>query len=574
MERKNLPSKMAGSDDVAFSLHDVFQICIENGVFRLVKINDDEMFYRITVCGVFRIQKNKLNGAVTQWAYHLKTASTGEWRRRKSLPVPIWLFWRKNITYSMNEWLTAAISQVIDSLVKSGFSMRIKTTLFRVRERNQKTKLISSMFPQEVISLYYHDDLCQQLGEKDFSYPHDYPKSVGYTSRTQFYDNMVKKIRIRSWGFVSESVRDAAAKLLCKHIWEMVDKSIFSQYAKSDWCSIIRQSLTNATFSGYLVFSKRILIENDTDFKGLWPMVGLLHRQQGKHTFRLSGKTRELFEQLSFPDEITYGDFKKLRHVSPTLVAMLKEIPRADTQKKEKQLKTVIKLLRNPHIKCYPVKVIFWVMEYLAAHFRTEQAAEIYRVCEKWLEYYTDLYRNIGFKEQEGRWRTEVNHLEHVIDWIYRTESSIHKNQSWPSFWRLAEEWTQGLRRDDALYGDYHDGSFCDDDVDKASWTGVNVDLSTINPGVKEITTVDDLYKEGDEMCHCVASYRRDCAYGNYRVFSIICDDERATLGVSREHHKSTYMFDQIRGTENSSVSRRMENLGKKILSLVNASIN
>lgn len=567
MERKNLPSQMVGNDEAAFSLHDIFKVCIENGVFRLVKIDDDDMFFRITVCGVFRVQKNKLNGAVTQWGYHLKTADTGEWRRRKSLPVPIWLFWGKKTTYSMNEWLSAAISQVIDSLVKSGFSIQVKTTIFRVREWNEKTKFIYSMFPQETKSLYIQDDLCHQLGGRNFYYPVLYPKAVGYSSRAQFYDDMIKKIRVRSWGFVSERVRDAASKLLCKHIWEMVDKSVFSKYAKSDWCSIMHQSLTNATFSGYLAYSKKILIENDADFKGLWPMIGLLHRQQSKHTFRLSGKTRELFEQLSLPDEITYGDFKKLRHVSPTLVAMLKEIPRADKKIKEKQLKTVIKLLRNPYIKNYPVKVIFWIMKYLAAHFCTEQADETYRVCEKWLEYHADLYRNIGFKEQEGRWKTEVNHLEHVIDWLYRTEACIHKNQSWPSFWRLAEEWTQGLRREDVL-------SFCDDDGDLESWAGVSVDLLTINPGVKEITTVEDLYKEGDEMCHCVASYRRDCAYGNYRVFSIRCDDERATLGLSREHHKSTYMFDQIRGAENSSVSRRMENLGKKILYLVNSSIN
>lgn len=39
------------------SLHDIFKICQNIGVLRLVKKEEDENYIRIIICGIYRIQK-------------------------------------------------------------------------------------------------------------------------------------------------------------------------------------------------------------------------------------------------------------------------------------------------------------------------------------------------------------------------------------------------------------------------------------------------------------------------------------------------------------------------------------
>ncbi|HDV3072900.1 TPA: hypothetical protein RH046_005160, partial [Escherichia coli] len=103
----------------------------------------------------------------------------------------------------------------------------------------------------------------------------------------------------------------------------MVDKKIFAQYSRASHCSIAYNSIRQVLFEDYLDFSKRIHILDDIDFCGLWPMVGLLRQQHKKGQFMLSGKTKELYERLCFPYELSYGEFRSLRHVSLSLVYAL-----------------------------------------------------------------------------------------------------------------------------------------------------------------------------------------------------------------------------------------------------------
>lgn len=542
------------------SLHQIFKICTNNGVFRIVKTDDCEKYFNIIVCGVFRIQRNKENNKVTQWVYHLKTPDSGIWKKRKSLPVAVRLFWTQNQTFLMNDWLIAAVKQVINSLVASGFDICDDTSLFRIRQWRGKTKFITTLFPDEARSRYYADELCAELGKKKFTYPTDTP----YTNKKEMFNEIIMKITNRSWVFIPDSARTAASKLLCKHIWQMINKPIFSLYVKSVHCSMMHKSVHYSVFDDYQAFAQKIRFHDEVDFGGLWPMVGLLNQQCRKGTVYLSGKTRELFEQLTLPDEVSYGDFKRLRTVSPTLVAKLREVPRPDRQHTEGQVKTVIRLLRHPFIKRYPVSVIFWILERLAWRFCPDRANEIYRVCDKWLGYHVDLYRNIGFRVHERRWRTEVNHLEHVLDWLIETQPNIHKNQEWPSFWRLAEEWTQHLRDND----DYYEGGKT---ALVSEWECSGINWSDTMPGVKEINRLDDLYNEGREMEHCVASYAALCANGEYRVLSLITDQERATLGLFRKENHKDFCLDQIRGVRNEAVTRKMMSMGRLIVKYINS---
>lgn len=52
-------------------------------------------------------------------------------------------------------------------------------------------------------------------------------------------------------------------------------------------------------------------------------MVGRLRQQHKNGQFILSGKTKELYEKISFPCKLSYGEFRSLRHVSLSLVYAL-----------------------------------------------------------------------------------------------------------------------------------------------------------------------------------------------------------------------------------------------------------
>ncbi|ECY3923470.1 hypothetical protein AU755_17045 [Salmonella enterica subsp. enterica serovar Chester] len=536
------------------SLHDVFKICQRVGVLRLVKKEEDEKYIRIIICGVYRIQQNKTNGKVSMWTYKLNDKNYGVWNRRNSLPGNVHLFWSKRAAFDMDDWLKYAIKHIIKSLIESGFSIADNIFLFRVRRdgyKSVKNRLIATLIPSSA-DCYAYDDLFHPLGKTVFSYP----CNVQYISANDLLEEIEKKIYQRACKVVGIDNEFNASKSLSKSIWMMVDKSIFTKYARASHCSITYNSVRQAMFKDYLDFSKRIHIAEGVDFGGLWPMVGRLRCQHKTGRFFLSGKTKELFEKLSFPCNLTYGDFRKLRHTRLSLVSALND-------NRYESFRLITRLLHNPLIKRYPAKVIFWIIEYLESRWRCDKEDDIYRVCSKWLEYHCDLFKNIGFREHHlepwimSRWETEKNLLCHAIDWLLDEEPLIHKNQKWPSFWRLSDEWTQRVRQN----------------VTSAikEWKGTGINWKVIDNGVTELVTFEGLCNEGQEMEHCVASYAHWCASGAYLAFSVSMENERATLGLSRTEHNVTYHFDQMRGVHNQAVSRNMLNKGKYILKIINS---
>ncbi|EBK2975288.1 PcfJ domain-containing protein [Salmonella enterica subsp. enterica serovar Muenchen] len=544
------------SSKQSLTLHDVFKICQNAGVLRLVKTEENEKYIRIIICGIYRIQKNKKNGKVSMWGYKLNDKDSGVWCRRNSLPGNVHLFWSKKAAFDMDDWLGRAIKYIIKSLIEAGYSIDDKLYLYRVRSSNGRSKFISTLSPSNIYG-YQYEDLCTCLGKTQ---TFQYPTNVKYISKHQLLEEIEKKIYHRAYKVVGVDNEFNASKSLSKNIWMMVDKSIFTKYARASHCSITYNSVRQAIFEDYLDFSKRIHIANDVDFGGLWPMVGRLRHQYKTGRFILSGKTKELFEKLRFPCEISYGEFRNLRHIRLSLVYAL-------NNNRHESFRVIARLLRHPLIKRYPVKVIYWIIDYLENRYYPEKEDDIYRVCSKWLEYHRDLFKNIGFHEhnlepwQTSRWEMEKNQLCHAIDWLLDEyeEPLIHKNQEWPSFWRLSNEWTQRVRQNATAA--------------IKEWKGTGINWQAIDNGVSELVTFDSLCNEGQEMEHCVASYADWCAVGKYLAISVSIENERATLGLSRTEQDVTYQFDQMRGIRNQAVSRNMLNKGKRILKTINTTL-
>ncbi|ELS9673842.1 PcfJ domain-containing protein [Salmonella enterica] len=493
---KHMINQLACNSNI-LSPHDFFKICQNSGVLRLVRKEESEKYSRIIICGVYCIQQNKNNGMVSMWVYKLKDDTSGIWHRKKTLPGNVHMFWSKRAAFDMEDWIKYAVKNVIQSLVDEKYISKFQ-------------------LPEEVDEKVFRR-ICKVIGiEHLFN----------------------------------------ASKALSKSIWMMVDKSIFTKYARASHCSITYNSVRQAMFEDYLDFSKRIHINDGVDFGGLWPMVGRLRRQHKTGKFILSGKTKQLFENLSFPCNVSYGDFRRLRHTRLSLVSALND-------NHYESFRLINRFLHHPYIKRYPVKVIFWIIEYLESRYRYDKENDIYRVCSKWLDYHRDLFKNIRFREHHlepwlmSRWETEKNYLCHAIDWLLDEEPLIHKNQGWPSFWRLSDEWTQRVRQNATAA--------------IKEWKGTGINWGAIDNGVTELVTFEGLCNEGQEMEHCIASYAHWCASGKYLAFSVLMENERATLGLSRTENNLIYQFDQMRGIYNQAVSRNMLNKGKNILKLINS---
>ena len=547
-------------DNNILTLHDVFIIYQNTGGLRLVKTEENEKYISIIICGVFRIRKNKKNNKITLWGYKLRDKHTGVWTRRNSFPGKIFLFWSKKSAYDMDDWLKYAISYIIKSLIEARYSIEDKLYLLRIgeEEENSESRYISTLYPSNVYYSYEYGihDIVHCLGKiASFNYPYN----TRYISRHILLAEIKNKIYQRALKIIGVDNEFNASKALSKAIWIMVDKKIFAQYARASHCSIAYNSIRQALFEDYLDFSKRIHIVNDMDFFGLWPMVGRLRQQHKNGQFILSGKTKELYEKISFPCKLSYGEFRSLRHVSLSLVYALND------KHDNASFRFTVRLLRHPLIKNYPVRAIYWIIDYISIRACSEKENDIYRICSKWLEYHRDLFKNIGFYDrntesrQTSRWEMETNQLCHAIDWLLAEERLIHKNQEWPSFWRLSDEWTRQVKNNVIPV------------IPK--WKGTGINWQKVDNGVNELITFDALCQEGQEMEHCVASYADWCASGEYIAISVLMDNERATLGLSRKEHDLTYQFDQMRGIRNQAVSRNMLIKGRHILKIINSSL-
>ena len=51
----------------AYTQHQLFQLCIDNGVFRLINFIETENKIALIICGVFIYSRNLITGKVPQW---------------------------------------------------------------------------------------------------------------------------------------------------------------------------------------------------------------------------------------------------------------------------------------------------------------------------------------------------------------------------------------------------------------------------------------------------------------------------------------------------------------------------
>ena len=95
------------------------------------------------------------------------------------------------------------------------------------------------------------------------------------------------------------------------------------------------------------------------------------------------------------------------------------------------------------------------------------------------------------------------------------------------------------------------------------SWTSALGACEIAGIQVVPLTTSRMLWEEGRAMQHCVSTYASQCASGAYRIFTLVAQTERATLGITEVAGR--WKVDQVRGVANGSVSVHMKAVAKSV---------
>jgi hypothetical protein len=118
---------------------------------------------------------------------------------------------------------------------------------------------------------------------------------------------------------------------------------------------------------------------------------------------------------------------------------------------------------------------------------------------------------------------TTIAEMNNLVDFIRAAkeedESFALKGRTLPALRRRMEEWHRALQKRQAICG--------------GSWTGAAIlDVEyragrDDNPAVwrfRQIKTGNDLFREGQRMHHCVASYKSRCVSGDVSIWSVTCE--------------------------------------------------
>ena len=146
---------------------------------------------------------------------------------------------------------------------------------------------------------------------------------------------------------------------------------------------------------------------------------------------------------------------------------------------------------------------------------------------------------------------TTVAEMDDLIDFIRTAKEEdagfALKGRALPALRRRMEEWHRALQKQQSICGGSWPGRALPDVEYRAG--------REHNPAIwrfRQIKTGNDLFREGQRMHHCVASYKRLCMSGDVSIWSLACEYPlgHVNKGVTIEVRKSGVIM-QVRGFAN-----------------------
>jgi PcfJ-like protein len=163
----------------------------------------------------------------------------------------------------------------------------------------------------------------------------------------------------------------------------------------------------------------------------------------------------------------------------------------------------------------------FW---YAVARAQSENTSVALKVAQSKLSDYSvasSFWREVA--RFFARHPTTVAEMNDLIDFIRAARAEDDgfalKGRTLPALRRRMEDWHRALRKQQAICGGAWTGSALPDVEYRAG--------SEERPAiwrVRQIKTGNDLFREGQRMHHCVASYKHLCIAGSVSIWSLTCE--------------------------------------------------
>lgn len=163
----------------------------------------------------------------------------------------------------------------------------------------------------------------------------------------------------------------------------------------------------------------------------------------------------------------------------------------------------------------------FW---YAFARAETDDRAAALRIARSKL---TDFSAGSAFWKEVARTFARhalaVNEINDLVDFlraaIAEDETFSLKGRSLSALRRRMEEWHRELRKEREICG----GAWPGHPIPDAAYTAGSEQKQAIWR-FHQIRTGNDLFREGQRMRHCVASYKHACVSGNLSIWSLTCE--------------------------------------------------
>lgn len=532
-------------------LDDLFKLCIDIGMGRFVKTEQTATHHYLILCGMLRVSKHLKTGKVTRQRLKLcpeKEDNPLTWvRTTQQFPMPLFYCNGKDYRHLFTSIADIAVTFILNDLKQCGINGFSGVTEIRYYE---------PIGPDGMDGYEYYK-----------KQPHD------YNFKQYKCHEIAKKITNRLC-FIPLHDFTHAAKSLTKHTWSFVDKAMVSVYLsafqiKHDGLSFFDLEAKHLEKLKQQRIDTTLWLDN----KLLLPLMNLIpsHHYANHDLFRYKVLLSLLHEQ---DVNVTKGDLRLLQRLP---VSLIKEIVKTygDVQQfhrdKPRNDMTIFiqRFLRINALIGAPVWVRGELVEMGIQHTPKIRAIFI----GEWATYHRSMVGRVKALKQKSQWQRALNQLSHVFDWYDRNHThdnpiQIHKNQRWPSFMHLADEWVQRLRDQETQ------------DIQDCVWSPAWMDTLPVNIKnadliVNELCSAEALQREGNELEHCVFSYRFDCQNNRYRVFSLRLmqqgkEIERATLGLDMDTITQRCHYDQLRAVCNDVASNVLHTASKHIINAIN----
>jgi hypothetical protein len=577
------------------TINDLMNTLSELKVKRIVRTEENEKSFSVVLCGTFKISKNKATDKIS--LFKLMYKNSWVWSRTKKFPITLPVFYNPSSSPISKDWMIESIKHIVNTLAKQDIELAGNINVIL----NKKKKVTGSYLNNYPMYTDEHERKWMLKNSEQRTYTLNKEGMhisefgiVKYEQRNTSHQGIVDAV-IQRMPYITDKDYSNAMKSFNLAIRKIINPKILSNYISVNCYSfshntdvshlIHTQSVFGITIRSYLSFCELPYSTIDSRLNKLapffniieYPIFELLKNEAG---FNIN-KTKTLSTLINIKS-LSLKDLKFLRGApkaySHFIYGLINRFEGGRNLPLSNYIPLAMKIFRLDETTHYPINIVLKVvvdaLSFIRRHERLERRVtdteienninSMMMIISRWFEYHSQLYKNIGYKKNLRRWHEEMNYLHHALDWLDRNNVILRKNQMWPSFHRLAEEWTDR----------YHDNGYYDYKTPE-TWDGLNIEWENIpvkkdNLKAREITTFTDLKNEGREMEHCVASYASWCSSGQYRVISLYLGEERATMGLMRKQDSMLFILEQIRGIHNSPVSPAMEKAGKQTLKLIN----